>query len=176
MRSVIDRCAQAARVDDNSTNRSTLLTIEPVELCEVVAEAVAGHLHSDRVDVQLHSSLPKCLADRASVLTIVSNLLDNALKYSSSDSVVRIESTITKMNDRPGVTLRIINAIGDQGAPDPGYIFEKYYRGPRSRNVSGTGLGLYLSRRLAQRMGVELSLSPAQKTLVEFELWLPSEV
>ena len=173
MRSVIDRCAQAARVDDDSTNRTMSLTIEPVQLRAVVTEAVAGLLQGDRVDNQLHDPASGCLADRASVLTIVSNLLDNALKYSPGDSVVRITAQITNLNGRPGATLRITNDIGDQGAPDPVHVFEKYYRGPRARNLSGTGLGLYLSRRLAQRMGGALSLVPAQPSLVGFELWLP---
>ena len=176
MRSVIDRCAQAARVDDDSTNRTMSLTIEPVQLRAVVTEAVAGLLQGDRVDNQLHDPESVCLADRASVLTIVSNLLDNALKYSPGDSVVRITAQITNLNGRPGATLRITNDIGDQGAPDPVHVFEKYYRGPRARNLSGTGLGLYLSRRLAQRMGGALSLVPAQPSLVGFELWLPSGV
>lgn len=176
MRSVIDRCAQAARVDDDSTNRTMSLTIEPVQLRAVVAEAIAGHLQGERVDNQLHAPLPACLADRASVLTIIGNLLDNALKYSPGDSVVRITAQITNLNGRPGATLRITNDIGDQGAPDPVHVFEKYYRGPRARNLSGTGLGLYLSRRLAQRMGGALSLVPAQPSLVGFELWLPSGV
>jgi signal transduction histidine kinase len=174
MRSVIDRCAQAARLDDDTTNRSISLNIELVELRAVVKEAVAGHLQGDRVEIQLHTPLPACWTDRASILTIISNLLDNALKYSPSDSVVRIEAQIPNLNSLSGVTLQITNSIGDQGAPDPDRIFEKYYRGPRARNLSGTGLGLYLSRRLAQRVGGELSLASTAPTIVGFELWLPN--
>lgn len=174
MRAVIDRCAQAARVDDDTTNRSISLNIELVELRAVVKEAVAGHLQGDRVEIQLHTPLPACWTDRASILTIISNLLDNALKYSPSDSVVRIEAQIPNLNSLSGVTLQITNSIGDQGAPDPNRIFEKYYRGPRARNLSGTGLGLYLSRRLAQRVGGELSLASTAPTIVGFELWLPN--
>jgi signal transduction histidine kinase len=72
------------------------------------------------------------------------------------------------------VSLRFINAAGEQGAPDPEQVFEKYYRAPRARNLSGSGLGLYLSQRLAQRMGGALSLAPVSASLVGFELWLPA--
>lgn len=174
MRSVIDRCALAARVDDDTVNRSLRLSIEPVPLGPLVAEAVGAHLQGDRVDNRLHESLPSCLADRAIVLTIVANLLDNALKYSPAESRVRIEAQTSDLNGRSGVSLRFINAAGEQGAPDPEQVFEKYYRAPRARNLSGSGLGLYLSQRLAQRMGGALSLAPVSASLVGFELWLPA--
>jgi signal transduction histidine kinase len=160
-------------VDDDTANRSSSLTSESVDLRALVDEAVAGHLQGDRVDNQLQAPLPGCLADRENALTIVGNLLDNAMKYSPSDSVIRIEAQITHRHGRSGAMLRIINAIVDQGAPDPDQAFEKYYRGPRARNHSGTGLGLYLSRRLAQRMGGELSLALVPPTHVGFEFWLP---
>ena len=41
--------------------------------------------------------------------------------------------------------------------PDPAQLFRKLYRGTTARRFSGSGLGLYLSRRLARRMGGELS-------------------
>jgi signal transduction histidine kinase len=52
-------------------------------------------------------------------------------------------------------------------------LFEKYHRGERARHRSGSGLGLYLSRRLAYRLGGELLLRDGPDDQVCFELWVP---
>ena len=82
----------------------------------------------------------------------VSNLIDNAVKY--SDKNVHIAVEIDRLDTR-FATLRVI----DRGAGIPGSelkrIFKRFYRVPGSlaTRVKGTGLGLYIVRSVARRHG-----------------------
>jgi len=85
---------------------------------------------------------------------ILDNLLNNALSYSSGPPRV----TVTVHADEPRVEVR------DRGrgvtAEQRERIFERFYRidDPSLPHVPGTGLGLYISRQLASRMGGRLTL------------------
>jgi two-component system, OmpR family, sensor histidine kinase SenX3 len=91
-------------------------------------------------------------ADLDEVRAAVSNLVDNAVKYSGSDVKVRVEIA---PDDERYVSVR----VRDQGAGLPKTelkaIFKRFYRarGPISTRVPGTGLGLFIVRSVAKRHG-----------------------
>ena len=84
--------------------------------------------------------------DKMLLQLAVNNLLDNAIKYSGKEDIVllRIDA------DKNLVKLR----VSDEGPgilpPDKNKIFEKYYRGS-SRQTKGTGLGLYLTKKIVEQ-------------------------
>jgi signal transduction histidine kinase len=90
-------------------------------------------------------------ADPDKARQVFTNLVDNAVKYSPDGGKVRLEITID------GPVLRF--AVSDEGLGVPPAehrrIFEKFYRldPDLTRGVGGTGLGLYISRELLERMG-----------------------
>ena len=71
-----------------------------------------------------------------------------------------------------GLQLSVMNTAGDAGIPDAEHVFKKYWRGPGATRCAGSGLGLYLSSLIANRLGGELRYRPENST-VRFELWLP---
>lgn len=174
MRDVIDRCAEVALVDDAVGRYGGPPALRPVSMEEVLADALGAQLQADRVDCAVARSVPACLGDRQMLRVIVSNLIENALKYSPPEGRVRVFVEPAVVEGLGGVALRVVNRVGAAGRPDADRIFEKYHRGARARNRSGSGLGLYLSRRLAYRLGGELSLRGGDADEVTFELWLPS--
>jgi len=89
--------------------------------------------------------------DYACLLTILINLLGNALKYSPSNDMVQLE--VTQSSLPHCFTFEVSNRIGACGQPDADRVFEKYYRGEGAKKLPGTGVGLYLVQQLAQRMG-----------------------
>src|SRR5436190_2678511 len=101
---------------------------------------------------QLPEAEPIILADSEELRTAVSNVLDNAVKYSNGrvDVSVRVETP-----DEKHVTLR----VKDQGvgiAPhDLKRVFKRFYRVPNRvlSNVKGTGLGLFIVRAIARKHG-----------------------
>jgi len=114
-------------------------------------------------------SLP-AVAEFRRVLQVLLNLIGNAIRYSPANSQVwvRIESEAGRA--------RVI--VADQGPglgpDDQTRIFEKFERLGRSGD-GGSGLGLYISRRLARQMGGELSVESAPGQGARFILELPAD-
>jgi two-component system phosphate regulon sensor histidine kinase PhoR len=107
------------------------------------------------VDVQRKGS-PLAWADRRSVEQILTNLLDNAAKY--SDAGGRIDVRV----EERGRQLRVEVSDAGMGIPpeDVSRIFERFYRvdKARSRDLGGTGLGLAIVKHLAHSQGGEVSV------------------
>ncbi len=97
------------------------------------------------------------------------NLLDNAVKYGASPVKVHAK--------RANGVIRLCVADGGPGISlaHQERIFEKFYRAdPQlARSPSGTGLGLYISRELAQRMGGRLEVRSEPGTGATFVVELP---
>jgi len=146
---------------------------EPVDLAELTAatvRALAGPLSPERsIDVQVEPGLPPAAGDRDRIQQVLVNLLDNALKYGEPPIAVRV--------DGPGDTVRIVVADGGPGIArsEQELIFEKFYRSdPQlSRSPGGTGLGLYISRELTQRMGGRLDVRSTPGGGTTFVIELP---
>ena len=107
-------------------------------------------------------------ADR--IQQVLVNLIDNAVKYGDDTTVnVRVECG-------PEAVRVVVTDAGPGILPaDRERIFEKFYRGdPQLTHApGGTGLGLYISRELARRMGASLDLDPSPGNGASFVLELP---
>src|SRR3989475_8109332 len=115
------------------------------------------------------------LADRAMVGTILDNLLNNALTYTDHAPTIRMRAR----RDAGQVAITVTDdGIGVTPADQP-RIFERFARGTDrvSREKPGSGLGLYLSRGLAEQMSGSLTLEASQPgTGSTFVLRLPLPV
>jgi signal transduction histidine kinase len=128
----------------------------PIDLGGVVAECLARArtLHDIRPEsLEYHPGSPvTILGDLDEVRAAISNLIENAIKYSGSDVKITVE---TANIDGKYVSLRIT----DEGAGIPRTelkrIFKRFYRVPGSlaARVKGIGLGLYIVRSVAKRHG-----------------------
>lgn len=98
---------------------------------------------------EIASDLPLMEADEARLEEVMYNLLDNAMKYSPTNSRITIGAARDGEN---AITI----SVGDEGAgiaaADLPRIFERFYRADkaRSREVGGTGLGLAIVKHIAQ--------------------------
>ncbi|SMC30832.1 ATP-binding protein [Novosphingobium sp. B1] len=110
---------------------------------------------------------PAC-AEFRRVLQILLNLIGNALRYSPQDTTVRVEAG--SASDHAWIS------VIDEGEGIPPnqveQVFEKFERLGRSGD-GGSGLGLYISRKLARAMGGELSVTAADNGGARFTLTLP---
>jgi signal transduction histidine kinase len=101
---------------------------------------------------------PTVVGDRASLLRIVSNLLDNAIKYSPRKSTIRAATS----DEGELVAL----SVSDEGAGIPEHdlprVFERFYKGEASRSSAGVGLGLAIVKHLVRAHGgtVEVTSTP----------------
>jgi signal transduction histidine kinase len=147
IRSVIDRTLTLEKVSDGQLQieKTTFL------FSDCLLQAL-DDLGADERRVALSRVTDEHITtDFDCLLTILVNLLGNALKYSPPDDVVQLEVTQSALPHC--FTFVVSNRIGVCGQPDPDRVFEKYYRGEGAKKVSGTGVGLYLVQQLAQRLG-----------------------
>jgi signal transduction histidine kinase len=120
-------------------------------LAERVADSVRAHAPATiELVVERPSALPPVAADPDKLRQVLTNLLDNAVKYSPDGGAVRVALS------QSGTRVRIRVEDGGLGIPpaEQARIFEKFFRlDPNlTRGVGGTGLGLYICRELVHRM------------------------
>jgi len=129
-----------------------------VELCDGVAlarsvvEAARHYIPPTiKLDLAAPKKTPAVMADPDKTRQVLTNLVENAVKYSPDGGRVTLEVAVA------GPRLRF--SVRDEGLGVPPAehrrIFEKFYRldPDLTRGVGGTGLGLYISRELLERMG-----------------------
>ncbi len=107
------------------------------------------------------------LGDVGRLAQILRNLLTNALRYGDGETVLRVVATDTELafevlDHGPGLT-----------AADQTRLFQPFVRGDAADRSEGTGLGLSLSRRLARRMGGDLTGENRPGGGAVFRLTLP---
>jgi PAS domain S-box-containing protein len=157
---------------ESGTLHVSIESCDPAELLEGVVAAARTHLPSNlELELGDTNGVPRVAADPARVGQVLSNLLDNAVKYSPDGGVIRLSV------EEAGGKVRFVVRDEGLGIP-PGErqrIFEKFYRlDPNlTRGVGGTGLGLYICRELVDRMGGRLSVTANGDRGSSFTVELP---
>ena len=169
MRRLVDQLVETARLED----RRLELVLVDTDLRALVKDAVATllPLPASRHRVKLHLPRERVIAplDRGRMLTVVINLVGNALKYTEGEIDCRLavaagQATLTVSDRGPG--------IDEESVP---MLFSRFGRivTEGNRHVGGTGLGLYLSRELARRHGADITYSAREGGGSVFVLTVP---
>jgi two-component system phosphate regulon sensor histidine kinase PhoR len=144
-------------------------SVDVGELARAIVDAMRPQLPNRAViNVEVASDIGAAMGAPDQIQQVLVNLLDNAAKYAGGPITVRVENAdgfvrLSVADSGPGLTLA-----------EQERIFEKFYRaGPQlTRPSGGTGLGLYISRELVQRMGGRLAVrsQPAEGATFVVEL------
>lgn len=170
---------------DLSRIEAGYLTLETAEFSPVqMLDSVIGTYgaRAEAKGLQLYAladvtSPPLVLGDAMRVRQILNNLVNNAIKYTSSGQVVLRLQTLSQ--DAHGATLKFQVADTGMGisAKHHARLFEPYFRaeGGPNQNVPGTGLGLAICRRLSEMMNGTLTAvsEPGLGTSMSLVLTLP---
>lgn len=127
------------------------------------------------INLQVHPGVTGALVacDRRQVVSAITNLIDNAVKYSEPGSPVTVSTAL--QGDAVEVSVR------DAGIGIPSRdlerIFERFYRvdQARSRDTGGTGLGLSIVRHVARAHGGDITVESVEGQGSTFRFWLPLE-
>jgi signal transduction histidine kinase len=144
-----------------------------IDLAGLVEETVAAAgLGQDAVEIvaQIPRALPVVRGDGARLRQVLTNLVDNAVKYSPEGLAVEVRAT--------SVNGRVVIDVTDHGAgiaaADHRLIFEKFGRVAGTSAKPGSGLGLYIARAIAEAHGGTLDVTSAPGLGATFTLILPS--
>jgi hypothetical protein len=109
------------------------------------------------IEVGLDTRIPFIYADPNRVLQILSNLLDNALKFTKPDGSVMVKACL-KDNDSEFVQVSVTDTGRGISPEATAMIFERLYQDPNSVDDSrkGLGLGLYISKELVRLHGGQI--------------------
>jgi len=126
-------------------------TVEVADIVKAVVERVRQDSRADKLTIRFAVAAdPGILrADPAALDELVSNLVDNAVRYTPPGGSVTVEVNATV--DEAAIVVR---DTGPGISPeDLEQIFEPFYRGQAQKSIPGTGLGLPITKRIAEAHG-----------------------
>lgn len=167
---IVDNLLDLSRIESGTT-----MDWKFINIATVITEVVARSRHSaqrHQVDLVIEENPDvDVYGDRTQLVSAFSNLVENGIKYSETNSSLQIRSNVS------GADVRV--SIADQGigiaAKDHERIFERFYRvdRARSRATGGTGLGLSITRHIVINHGGRIELVSEEGMGATFTVVLP---
>jgi signal transduction histidine kinase len=143
------------------------LAMLPVEAGDLIADAARASGTRDRLRLQVELEGP-VVCDADAIVRVLTNLFDNARKYSPPESPIVVAVT----SDAHRARFEVRDAGRGVAEADREAIFERFRRADDS-GAPGAGLGLYISRGLVRAHGGELEVGDAPEGGASFSFWLP---
>jgi len=146
-------------------SQSIQLTIRALELkktIDKVCESLSTKSANHKIEIQIEEGLPLVWADADRLEQILTNLIDNAIKYSPGGSTISIKamSLPDEYGEKGKVRVEVIDQGIGIGEKDLSKIFTRFGRldNPMTRQTQGTGLGLFITKSLVLALKGEISV------------------
>ena len=150
---------------------------KPFDVCEMARRILfsfEGKIESMHLDVVFDCDRERMpvLADHDAIYQILYNLCDNAVKFSREGGTLRVSINEIKEHH---VQLSVYNEGEGIAAEDVPFVFERFYKGDKSRGLdkSGAGLGLFISKTIIDAHHERIWVSSEQGRFCEFKFTLP---
>ena len=170
LRLLIDDLLEVSRLESQEV-RPVISTISLPHLARQIVDE-GRQLTDHMLELDFEEGMPLVQTDEGKVYEIISNLLDNAIKYSLRETRI----TVRGRRQSDGILVSVMDE--GRGIPEDLHerIFERFYQVDQSstRSVGGTGLGLYICRKMADIIGGRLWLERSDARGSTFCLWIPS--
>lgn len=173
---MIDDLLSLARVEAEGGQHFEALRVGT--LVDIVLERAEAAAETGQVSLERGLMPDDALVwgDRRELVSALSNLVENAIKYSPEGSVVHLtgEQRLAETG-RPMIDLRVVDHGVGIPARDRERIFERFYRvdRARARDTGGTGIGLAIVRHVAMNHGGEIQVDSLEGMGSTFTLSLP---
>jgi len=167
----IDNLLTYARYSSSPAVSSTeLADVEPADLIEDALQGVRPVLASQKFDlvIDVPPDLPQICVDRPAMIQALDNIVDNAIKYSTTEKHLAVSA---RANGK-SVTLTVRDRGTGIPRKDLSRVFERFYRGGNV-TVSGSGLGLPIAKRIVESHGGRIEVRSAIGSGTEVDVTLP---
>jgi len=166
---LVGEAAQMAQLDSHAVE----LNLRPHHIREAIDAALLTNqntLSHHKVKIEVPDSLPRVRMDLRQTEEILSQLLDNAGKYSPRGTPITITAEVQGN--------MLVTSVADQGSGidsiDQAMVFDKFYRGQGQRHSKqGTGMGLAIAKAIVEAHGGTISLTTQAGRGSVFSFTLP---
>ncbi len=144
------------------------LLIEPVV-------SIIKHQYSNHIfELKLNPKIPNIFVDIDKFQQIMTNLIENAAKYSNDNTHIIIQTDFSCCTDY--ISIKVTDEGIGIAEKDYEKIFNKFARldNPLTRKAQGSGLGLYITKTLVEKMNGKITVKSSDSGTT-FELFLPVE-
>lgn len=172
MQELVNAVLNVSRIDMGWVD----LTVEPVDVYAIIVEKIdeyAPLLKERGLRIELHAKHTKNMvqADRQFFAIVIDNLLSNAVKYSERGGVVRVGIDELKTYS----VVRVSNTGQGIPAHQQAHVYSKLFRAENAQEAAeaGTGLGLYITKSLVEKMNGSTWFESEQEGDTTFYVRLP---
>lgn len=187
MSKLVSDLLSLSKIEMNANTQPTE-TVDIKEILDSSKRQVDWSAKERNVDIQcdIQPDLPLVIGDSNELIQVFSNLLGNAIKYGSADSVINVRAYLTDVVPKDainvkGISTAIAVSVQDHGEGIPPEhiprLTERFYRVDtgRSRKVGGTGLGLAIVKHIIKRHHGALHIESTLNKGSVFTVYLPME-
>ena len=175
LQNLIEGLLDLSRLDLGKTQAN----LEATDLNLLVGTLVTdrGELVADRglrLDVELVEDLPPALADPKLFEQVLTNLLTNAINYTSAGGEIGLRTDVAEAGGQQWVTVSVADTGPGISQEEQTRLFERFYRGEAgwTSDVPGTGLGLAICKEIVNRHGGQITLESQVGCGSTFTVWL----
>lgn len=175
MQRLITNILQVSRV---TTHGNPFVSVDLTQVARDAVEDLAVRIQETEGTVNVHP-LPTIDADPMQMRQVLQNLIDNGLKYGDNGASPRVRVFPSEVSSREGLAGHCAICVEDEGPginpADAERIFALFQRMNGSESREGSGVGLAVCRKIAERHGGSLRIEPAPVRGTRFVLILPVE-
>ena len=142
------------------------------DVLDIVAQDFTGRMEMLHIPFDMKcENNPLVTSDKDGIMRIVSQLLENAIKYGSGQGI-----SLTMGRQDEDVIISVKNRGEVLSEEETAYVFKSFWRGSNAKNVEGQGIGLYVSKRIAESLGGDIFMKSWESDgVMEVTLILPVE-
>lgn len=162
----------------NGKDNIILREVNVKSTVDTTVSIIKNQYSDKKFEIDINPQTPSILADKDKFQQVMNNLVENAAKYGDPNSTIKIETSFCE--NCQYVAIKISNTGIGIKEEDYERIFTKFSRidNPLTRKVQGSGLGLYITKNLVEKMEGKISVISKQitqeKYLTTFEVLLPT--
>ena len=152
--------------------KSVMTTFYLKEVEEIIRREYANRLEMLHIPYEIKcENNPMITSDKDGIVRILSQLLENAIKYGSGQGI-----TVYMGRQDEDLIFSVKNKGEVLSEEETAYVFKSFWRGSNAKDVEGQGIGLYVSRRIAESLGGDIFMKSWRKEgEMEVTLILPIE-
>lgn len=156
-------------------NSSLKIDTTPIDIVQVIMDIViSNYALIKNNEIEINNKVPekqvKIYGEEITCKRIIQNLLSNSIKYSTGYISIELDELENE------VVFTIKNSVLDLKESDIEHIFERFYTVDKSRNRSGSGLGLYIVRLLLNKIGGEVKSITLEDSILSISIIFKSVI